>query len=286
MHNLIPLQPKLQLPLVHHPRQKLLQLIRPKREPPRNHHLQHHHNLIQPHRALVRQHRLDKVPIHLHLLLQHLLLALDRAAHRGTVHRLRGRCCSRRLGGAVVRRVEGFGREGFEYAVGVRGGLHEDEFGDPEGEGVADEGLGHSESGDEILDGFGRGIGGVGVEGVDDAGLPCLDRFVDDPVLEIEAHGDLAEGWVPCELARGFELGEAVGVAVLEGRDGSGKVELVGVQGGPEVVGEDLGVKTLVSGEVLLFVDEGVDTARVHHVSKHDFAALERGIAKADFEKF
>ena len=168
--------------------------------------------------------------------------------------------------------------------------MHEDEFGDPEGEGVADEGLGHCERGDEVFDGSGRGLGGVGVgvgiEGVDDAGLEGLDRFADDAVLEVEADGDLAEGWVPGELARGFELGEAVGVAVLEGRDGSGEVEVVLVEGGPEVVGEDFGVKALVLGEVLLFVDEGVDAARVHDVSEHDFAALERGIPETDFKEF
>ena len=170
------------------------------------------------------------------------------------------------MGGGAGCGVEGVGGEGFEHAVGVRGGLDEDEFGDPEGEGVADEGFGHFEAGGEGLDALGcggrrGGGGGGGVEGVDDARLPGLDFFADDAVLEVEAYGDLAERWVPCELARGFELGEAVGVAGLEGRDGSRQVEVVRVERGPEVVGEDFGVKTLVLGEILLLVDEGVDAA-------------------------
>ena len=39
--------------------------------------------------------------------------------------------------------VESGGREGLEHGVGGRGGLGEDEFADPEGEGVEDEGGGH-----------------------------------------------------------------------------------------------------------------------------------------------
>lgn len=44
-----------------------------------------------------------------------------------------------------------------------------------------------------------RRVGG-GIKGVDDAGLPCLDFFSDDPVFEIEVHDHLPESWEPGEL--------------------------------------------------------------------------------------
>ena len=63
-------------------------------------------------------------------------------------------------------------------------------------------------------------------------------------------------------------------------------MEFFRVEGGPEVLGEDFGVKTLGLGEVLVFVDGGVDAAGFHDVSEHDFAALERGVPETFFEKF
>ena len=91
---------------------------------------------------------------------------------------------------------------------------------------------------------------------------------------------------MPGELARGLELGEAVGVTLLEGGDGRGEVEFAGLERGPEVVGEDLGVKALVWAEALVFADGVVDAARLLDVSAHDDAVLELGFADAAFEEF
>lgn len=54
-------------------------------------------------------------------------------------------------------------------------------------------------------------------------------------------HGDLAEGGQPGEFAAGLEGGEGCGVVGLEGGDGGWEGEGLGVEGGPEEVGEDLG---------------------------------------------
>lgn len=92
-----------------------------------------------------------------------------------------------------------------------------------------------------MLDGSGSGRGGGGVgwvlEGVDDAGLPCLDLFHHLAVFEVEFDGDLAQGGQPGEFAGLFERLEAGGVAGLEGAYFGGEGEGFGMQGGPEEAG-------------------------------------------------
>ena len=113
-------------------------------------------------------------------------------------------CCLRSEGGGGGAFLGGgVGGEYFDDGVGGRGGggLFEDEFADPECEGVVEEGVGYLEGLGEV--GVGAGywgggvVGGGGLEGVDDGGLPCLDFFGDGAVFEVEGDAYLAEGVEP-----------------------------------------------------------------------------------------
>ena len=82
-------------------------------------------------------------------------------------------------------------------------------------------------------------------------------------------------------MFEGFETG---GVAGLEGGDFGGDEESFGMEGRPEEVGEDSGVELwfeIVEIELLVFVDERVDSSRVQNVSEHDFAGLKRSFTEA-----